>query len=496
MSISLGYSHSTKQDSTMDSLEKQLICPICLEMFTKPVVILPCQHNLCRKCAQDIFQASNPYLSTRGTTVTSGGRFRCPSCRHEVVLDRHGVYGLQRNLLVENIIDMYKQEQESSSSKPEPEPARCDQPMCEEHEDEKINIYCVTCGVPTCSLCKVFGAHKDCDVAPINTVFNKQKTELTDCIAMLVGNNDRIQGIMSQLDETCKTVEENGRRQKSNVCESFDHLYAILEERKGDMTLKINAEQQEKLDYINGLMRKYREHLENMAKIVETGIQTMEESEMATFLQTAKPLLQKLIAGTNISNLDKVERGYDNMDHYAANFERERRALHTIDFVKDDEDDDEFEFEDGEEEVEVSGVKGVTRTDVSPAAAVAATVGANPPKPQLTSPPPLPQRPTETLGDTATLATPQAPVHATTPVQFPSLNPTPTASAQARATTPVYFPTSNTTPVQFPNTAPVNFPSADPPTQMSSESGSTQPNTDDKDGPKHVFSFSWLNNQK
>ena len=72
------------------------------------------------------------------------------------------------------------------------------------------------------------------------------------------------------------------------MCESFDHLYAILEERKGDMTLKINAEQQEKLDYINGLMRKYREHLENMAKIVETGIQTMEESEMATFLQVMK----------------------------------------------------------------------------------------------------------------------------------------------------------------------------------------------------------------
>jgi hypothetical protein len=40
----------------MDNLEKQLICPICLEMFTKPVVILPCQHNLCRKCASDIFQ--------------------------------------------------------------------------------------------------------------------------------------------------------------------------------------------------------------------------------------------------------------------------------------------------------------------------------------------------------------------------------------------------------------------------------------------------------
>uniref|UniRef100_A0A4W4ET48 Tripartite motif-containing protein 54 n=1 Tax=Electrophorus electricus TaxID=8005 RepID=A0A4W4ET48_ELEEL len=187
----------------MDYLEKQLICPICLEIFTKPVVILPCQHNLCRKCANDIFQASNPYLPTRGGTVTSGGRFRCPSCRHEVVLDRHGVYGLQRNLLVENIIDMYKQE---PSSRPAPE-RKADQPLCEVHQDEKINIYCLTCAVPTCSMCKVFGSHKDCEVAPIKSVYQLQKTELTDGIAMMVGNNNRIQGIISQLEETCRAIE-------------------------------------------------------------------------------------------------------------------------------------------------------------------------------------------------------------------------------------------------------------------------------------------------
>jgi len=56
MSTSLGYKSFSKEQQTMDNLEKQLICPICLEMFTKPVVILPCQHNLCRKCASDIFQ--------------------------------------------------------------------------------------------------------------------------------------------------------------------------------------------------------------------------------------------------------------------------------------------------------------------------------------------------------------------------------------------------------------------------------------------------------
>ncbi|KAJ6651791.1 hypothetical protein lerEdw1_016483, partial [Lerista edwardsae] len=172
----MDYSSYLRDCPTMETLERQLICPICLEMFTKPVVILPCQHNLCRKCANDIFQS-------RGTTLGSAGRFRCPSCRHEVVLDRHGIYGLQRNLLVENIIDIYKQASASGperlvASRPSRSPSpllKTEHPTCEEHEDEKINIYCVTCAVPTCSLCKVFGEHKECEVAPLSDIYMKRK---------------------------------------------------------------------------------------------------------------------------------------------------------------------------------------------------------------------------------------------------------------------------------------------------------------------------------
>lgn len=68
----MDYQPSIIRDSNpMENLEKQLICPICLEMFTKPVVILPCQHNLCRKCASDIFQVSG-----------QAGKGRVPPARH------------------------------------------------------------------------------------------------------------------------------------------------------------------------------------------------------------------------------------------------------------------------------------------------------------------------------------------------------------------------------------------------------------------------------
>ncbi|XP_048364429.1 tripartite motif-containing protein 55 isoform X2 [Sphaerodactylus townsendi] len=346
MSTSINYKSFSKEQQTMDNLEKQLICPICLEMFTKPVVILPCQHNLCRKCASDIFQASNPYLPTRGgTTVASGGRFRCPSCRHEVVLDRHGVYGLQRNLLVENIIDIYKQE----STRPE---RKTEQPMCEEHEDEKINIYCLSCEVPTCSMCKVFGAHKDCQVAPLTNVFQRQKSDLSDGIAVLVGNNDRMQGIVSQLEETCKTVEECCKRQKEQLCEKFDYLYAILEERKSEMTQIITRSQEEKLEYVRSLIKKHADHLEAISKLVESGIQFMEEPEMAVFLQNAKALLQKITEASQAFQMEKIEPGYESMSRFTVNLNREEKIIREIDFYREEEEDEEDAVE-GEELDEV-----------------------------------------------------------------------------------------------------------------------------------------------
>ncbi|XP_059808705.1 tripartite motif-containing protein 55a isoform X1 [Hypanus sabinus] len=355
MTASMDYNLLSNDRQTMDNLEKQLICPICLELFSKPVVILPCQHNLCRKCANDMFQASNPYWSTRGSsTVGSGGRFRCPSCRHEVVLDRHGVYGLQRNLLVENIIDLYKQE----SIRPE---KKTEQPMCEEHDDERINIYCMTCEVPTCSMCKVFGAHKDCEVAPLSNIYKRQKSELSDGISMLVASNDRIQSVVTQMEETCRNIESNGSCQKELMCEKFDGLYAMLEERKKDMLQIITVEQEEKTQHVRSLMRKYGEHLETVSKVIETGLQCMEEPEIAVFLQNTKPLIKKISEASKISHLEKIERGFENMDHFSAVFTKEEMVLKEINFQKSDEETEELE---GEGEEAAAEETGGIRTEV------------------------------------------------------------------------------------------------------------------------------------
>uniref|UniRef100_A0A672HSJ2 Tripartite motif containing 101 n=1 Tax=Salarias fasciatus TaxID=181472 RepID=A0A672HSJ2_SALFA len=242
--------------AALASLEKQLMCPICLEIFNKPVVILPCQHNLCRKCANELYQA-------RTTMMVNSGRFRCPSCRHEVVLDRHGVYGLQRNLLVENIIDVYKQEVSGCTSREQCLHLEVSSPLapCSDHEAEKVNIYCLTCQVPTCSLCKVFGAHQTCQVAPLTDVYQQRKDELNEELRAVGTFNNKVQSLIDGLEETCRTIE---------VC--VFSLYGKLLKVRAVLTLKamaqqISDEQDEKTAHVLALARCYGDRVEANNKL-------------------------------------------------------------------------------------------------------------------------------------------------------------------------------------------------------------------------------------
>uniref|UniRef100_A0A8C3G6A9 RING-type E3 ubiquitin transferase n=1 Tax=Cyclopterus lumpus TaxID=8103 RepID=A0A8C3G6A9_CYCLU len=301
------------QHSTMENLEKQLVCPVCLELFSKPVVILPCQHNLCRKCARG-----------SSSTASSGARFRCPSCRHEVVLDRHGVYGLQRNLLVENILDIYRQ-QESSSLK---HSTMCQWDRTKPSRKEKINIYCLSCETPTCSMCKVFGKHKDCDVAPLSSVYMRQKTDLSDGIAILVASNDHVQAVITQMEEICHTVEENGQRRREQLVARLDGLVGVLDERKQELVGLIGREQDDKLKRVRSLIRRHGDHLEAAVALVESALQSIEELHMPMFIQP-----QRLIAATaRDSNMERPELGYENMSHFVIDTDDLADVLRNIDF--------------------------------------------------------------------------------------------------------------------------------------------------------------------
>ncbi|GAA6230040.1 E3 ubiquitin-protein ligase TRIM63a [Lates japonicus] len=316
----------------LDGLEKQLTCPICLDMFSKPVVILPCQHNLCRGCANDLYESRNPYHF-------SGGTFRCPTCRFEVVLDRHGVYGLQRNLLVENIIDVYKQQQEKSQTDNPPlKDQDAKEARCPEHEDEHINIYCVSCQTPTCSMCKVFGQHRDCQVSPLLAVYQSQKAELRAAVELLAATDVRVQAEAAQLDQTCQLVRDNGELQRRRLGESLDLLYAVMEERKAWLLDRIDQEERDKTAALRALQERYRQQLSLSNQLQEKVKQSLQRCGVAELLLAAKQLQQEAQSAVTDQIL-RPEPGYENMEHLSLDTEQVQVLLAHMDFRQEEDQD-------------------------------------------------------------------------------------------------------------------------------------------------------------
>ncbi|KAI7799993.1 tripartite motif-containing protein 54 [Triplophysa rosa] len=319
-----------------DASEKQLICHICLEIFHKPVVILQCQHNLCRKCGNYVFQASNPLWQNRGsTTVSTEGLFRCPSCCHEVVLDRHGVHGLQRNLLLENIIDIYKPE----SSRPLLPKTEQQQLMCDQHEDEKINIYCspVRCPPAPCVIGLGIFWYLTIRFISILGVTIRLKIDSRDAIAFLVAGNDRVQALITQMEDICRTVKHQGYRVLLVLSGYYlkmmcNERYAILEERKRELIERIGNEQDQKLGHVRSLLRRHGDYLETSVKLVETAIQSMEEPQMAS----AKDVFKMITDTAKASNIERTEAGYESMAHFIIHTENVADMLRAIDFQTGD----------------------------------------------------------------------------------------------------------------------------------------------------------------
>ncbi|XP_075795796.1 tripartite motif containing 13 isoform X2 [Pelodiscus sinensis] len=113
--------------NTMEALGEALSCPVCLELFTPPVLVLTCAHNFCKQCLEKILLRQN--------CSHVNGQFCCPMCRKVIYLRGRGIIGLPRNILVESILEKFKDELENIRAQQQNQLSQ----ICEEH-GENMNL--------------------------------------------------------------------------------------------------------------------------------------------------------------------------------------------------------------------------------------------------------------------------------------------------------------------------------------------------------------------
>src|SRR6218665_793720 len=82
-------------EKAADHLREITECPICMSVFTDPKM-LPCIHTLCVECLNRTGEAEQK---------KSEDKMPCPLCRKEFMIPEVGMYGVQKNFFMENLLE-------------------------------------------------------------------------------------------------------------------------------------------------------------------------------------------------------------------------------------------------------------------------------------------------------------------------------------------------------------------------------------------------------
>ncbi|KAM8954403.1 putative E3 ubiquitin-protein ligase MID2 isoform 2-T2 [Pelodytes ibericus] len=379
----------------METLESELTCPICLELFEDPL-LLPCAHSLCFSCAHRILVSG----CASNEIVEPVPAFQCPTCRYVISLNHRGLEGLKRNVTLQNIIDRFHKASLSVPSSPsdnqrdkiyksvpimaterilcqfcEVEPPRdavktcitcevsyCDrclrathpnkkpftshrlvQPVpdahfrglvCLEHENEKVNMYCTADDQLICALCKLVGRHREHQVASLSERYEKLKQTLESNLTSLVKHSSELESQMAKLIQICQQVEVNTSMHEAKLNEECDELMDTIQRRKQMIAVKIKETKVMKLRKLAQQIANCRQRLERSTVLINQADQILKESDPARFLQAAKTVVERVSMATTSSQVLIPDVNLnDAFENFALDFSREKKLLEGLDYV-------------------------------------------------------------------------------------------------------------------------------------------------------------------
>ncbi|XP_005143633.1 probable E3 ubiquitin-protein ligase MID2 [Melopsittacus undulatus] len=381
----------------METLESELTCPICLELFEDPL-LLPCAHSLCFSCAHRILVSS----CSSSESIEPLSAFQCPTCRYVISLNHRGLEGLKRNVTLQNIIDRFQKASLSGPNSPsesrrertyhnsptmsvaseriacqfcEQDPPRdavktcitcevsyCDRCLrathpnkkpftshrlvepvpdahfrgltCLEHENEKVNMYCVADDQLICALCKLVGRHRDHQVASLSDRFEKLKQTLETNLTNLVKRNSELENQMAKLIQICQQVEVNTAMHEAKLMEECDELMEIIRQRKQVIAVKIKETKVMKLRKLAQQVANCRQCLERSTVLINQAEHIMKENDHARFLQTARNVAERVAMATASSQVLIPDINFnDAFENFALDFSREKKLLEGLDYL-------------------------------------------------------------------------------------------------------------------------------------------------------------------
>ncbi|NXV88608.1 FSD2 protein, partial [Calonectris borealis] len=156
-------------------------------------------------------------------------------------------------------------------------------------EEEAADVFCSTCKMPIRAFDKLFGEHKDHDVAQLPSAEESEKEEIHKNMCKLEEQIVQMENFASHLEEIFITVEENFGRQEQNFEVHYNDAVQVLAQKYEEQLEALGEEKRQKLEALYGQLISCGEHLDTCKELTDTTQELYLENDKADFMKTFFP---------------------------------------------------------------------------------------------------------------------------------------------------------------------------------------------------------------
>uniref|UniRef100_A0A8V1AKB9 Fibronectin type III and SPRY domain-containing protein 1 n=1 Tax=Gallus gallus TaxID=9031 RepID=A0A8V1AKB9_CHICK len=155
---------------------------------------------------------------------------------------------------------------------------------------------------------------------------------LRKIITTLAVKNEEIQNFIYSLKQMLQNVEDNSARVQEDLEGEFQSLYALLDELKDGMLMKIKQDRASRTYELQAQLAACAKALESSEELLEAANHTLATANNHDFAQAAKQIKDSVTMAPAF-RLSLKAKVSDNMSHLMVDFGQERRLLQGLAFL-------------------------------------------------------------------------------------------------------------------------------------------------------------------
>ncbi|XP_009555172.2 fibronectin type III and SPRY domain-containing protein 2 [Cuculus canorus] len=161
-------------------------------------------------------------------------------------------------------------------------------------EEEGMDVFCSTCKIPIRAFDKLFGEHKDHEVAQLPRALESEKEEIHKNMCKLEEQIAQMENFASHLEEIFITVEENFGRQEQNFEVHYNDAVQVLAQKYEEQLEALGEEKRQKLEALYGQLVSCGEQLDTCKELTDVTQELYLENDKANFMKAALPVVDRL----------------------------------------------------------------------------------------------------------------------------------------------------------------------------------------------------------